>query len=44
MILEWDYQHGHVEMYDARGKHLGGHDAVTGRKLSEADNTRRVSP
>ncbi|MQT72046.1 toxin, partial [Pseudomonas sp. FSL R10-0071] len=22
-ILEWDYQHGAVEMYDKRGNHLG---------------------
>ena len=39
-ILEWDYQHGEVEVYDKKGKHkgskkpdgTGGKPAVPGRK------------
>jgi len=29
-ICEWDYQHGEVELYDKRGKHLGAFDPETG--------------
>lgn len=29
-ILEWDYQHGTVEMYNKRGQHLGEFDANSG--------------
>ncbi|WP_409568456.1 colicin E3/pyocin S6 family cytotoxin [Methylobacterium sp. J-072] len=43
-IYEWDYQHGHVEKYDARGSHLGGYDPVTGWRIARADGTRRVEP
>ncbi|MFJ9393117.1 colicin E3/pyocin S6 family cytotoxin, partial [Nocardioides sp. NPDC101246] len=32
-ILEWDYQHGEVEMYDKRGKHLGAFDPETGDNI-----------
>ena len=44
MIFEWDYQHGHVEVYDRHGKHLGGHDAETGAKVFEGDSARRIEP
>ena len=44
MIYEWDYQHGHVEMYDPRGNHRGAYSASSGQKVSEADSTRHVSP
>jgi hypothetical protein len=43
-IFEWDYQHGHVEMYDRRGEHLGGFDAITGTMIKDPDNTRHVEP
>ena len=43
-IFEWDYQHGHLEVFDRRGKHLGGFDPDTGRQLSRAVATRRVEP
>ena len=43
-IYEWDYLHGHVERYDARGNHLGGYDAMSGTPVSKADSTRRVEP
>lgn len=41
-ILEWDYQHGEVEMYDKRGRHLGAYDPNTGEKLKNAVLTRRI--
>jgi hypothetical protein len=30
LILEWDSQHGAVEMYDKHGRHLGEFDPLTG--------------
>ncbi|MGE7964224.1 S-type pyocin domain-containing protein [Pseudomonas sp. NPDC089918] len=43
-ILEWDYQHGAVEMYDKRGRHLGEFDAETGNQNKPADPKRRIEP
>jgi hypothetical protein len=43
-IYEWDYQHGHVEVYDARGRHEGAYDHVTGGLLSGPVSGRRVNP
>lgn len=43
-IYEWDYQHGHVERYDRRGNHVGGFDADSGERVSEAVSTRHVEP
>jgi hypothetical protein len=43
-ILEWDYQHGAVEVYDRRGKHLGEFDAKTGTSLKPKDPNRRIEP
>ena len=43
-IFEWDYQHGTVEMYDHRGRHLGELDPDTGRRLKGPDRTRRIEP
>jgi hypothetical protein len=43
-ILEWDYQHGAVEMYDKRGRHLGEFDAETGIQNKPADSKRRIEP
>ncbi|CAI8735870.1 Toxin [Pseudomonas sp. IT-P253] len=43
-ILEWDSQHGAVEMYDKRGRHLGEYDPTTGEQTKPADNTRKVEP
>jgi hypothetical protein len=43
-ILEWDYQHGHVEMYDKWGKHIGAFDAYSGSRLSNAVKTRHIVP
>ena len=41
-ILEWDSQHGAVEMYDKQGKHLGEFDAITGEQTKPAQSGRRV--
>jgi hypothetical protein len=43
-IYEWDSQHGTVEKYDARGRHLGEYDPDTGEELKSADPSRRVEP
>lgn len=43
-IFEWDSQHGTVEMYDKRGRHLGEYDPVTGKQTKPADNSRSVEP
>jgi hypothetical protein len=43
-ILEWDYQHGTVEMYDKRGRHLGEYDPNTGQQTKPPDPTRRITP
>ncbi|MCU1756905.1 colicin E3/pyocin S6 family cytotoxin [Pseudomonas helleri] len=43
-ILEWDLQHGAVEMYDKRGRHLGEFDPNTGEQTKSADTNRRIEP
>jgi hypothetical protein len=43
-IIEWDYLHGTVEVYDTQGRHLGEFDPVTGQPLKPADPRRRVDP
>jgi len=43
-IYEWDSQHGTVEVYNKRGKHLGEFDPKTGKQLKPADKTRKVEP
>jgi hypothetical protein len=43
-IAEWDSQHGTVEMYNKRGKHVGEFDANTGAETKPADKTRTVEP
>ncbi|MEB0205136.1 colicin E3/pyocin S6 family cytotoxin [Pseudomonas sp. CCC3.1] len=43
-ILEWDYQHGAIEMYDKRGKHLGEFNHVTGEQNKPSDPARRIEP
>jgi hypothetical protein len=44
IIFEWDSQHGMVEMYDKRGKHLGEYDPTTGKQTKPVDSTRSVEP
>jgi hypothetical protein len=43
-IYEWDYQHGDVEVYDKRGRHLGQFDHETGERQKDADSTMDVEP
>jgi hypothetical protein len=43
-IFEWDHQHGAVEMYDARGRHLGQFDAATGERQSGPERGRTIKP
>ncbi|QQZ42432.1 S-type pyocin domain-containing protein [Pseudomonas sp. SK3(2021)] len=44
LILEWDSQHGAVEMYDKRGRHLGEFDPLTGEQTKAADRARSIEP
>jgi hypothetical protein len=43
-IYEWDSQHGTVEKYNKRGKHLGEFDPETGEETKSADPSRKVTP
>jgi Cytotoxic len=43
-LYEWDYRHGTVEVYNARGRHIGEFDHRTGRRLKPADRIRRIDP
>jgi hypothetical protein len=44
LVYEWDSQHGAVEVYNARGRHLGEYDHVTGEQLKPVDPTREIEP
>ncbi len=44
MIYEWDYQHGEVEKYSPRGKHLGEYDPETGKQRKGPDPSRSIEP
>ena len=43
-IYEWDYQHGTVEKYNKRGRHLGEFDSDTGAMTKEPVKGRKVDP
>ncbi|UVM74658.1 S-type pyocin domain-containing protein [Pseudomonas alvandae] len=43
-IYEWDFQHGAVEKYDKRGKHLGEFNHITGVQTKPANPTRWIEP
>jgi len=43
-IYEWDYQHGAVEVYDARGRHVGEFHPVSGEQLKGPDPSHHVEP
>jgi hypothetical protein len=43
-IYEWDSQHGRLEKYNKRGRHLGEFDPDTGLQTKPADPTRYVDP
>jgi len=42
-ILEWDSQHGRIEKYNTKGKHLGEFDPDTGEQTKPANPTRRIT-
>ncbi|MEG1041075.1 colicin E3/pyocin S6 family cytotoxin [Pseudomonas sp. NUPR-001] len=44
IIYEWDSQHGTVEKYNKRGKHLGEFNPNTGEQTKDTDNAREVEP
>lgn len=41
-LYTWDALHGEIEVYDARGWHIGVIDAVTGMPIKEAVRGRRI--
>ena len=43
-IYEWDSQHGRVEKYNKRGKHLGEFDPNTGEQTKPAKPDRTTEP
>jgi len=43
-LYEWDYQHGAVEAYNARGRHLGQFDPDTAERQRAADPSRTIEP
>ena len=43
-IIEWDYRHGNVELYDLSGRHLGEYDPNTGEQVKPAVPSRTVEP
>ena len=43
-IYEWDSQHGALEKYNKRGKHMGELNHETGIQTKPADPSRRIDP
>ncbi len=43
-LYEWDYQHGRLEKYTKRGRHLGEFDPETGLQTKLADPSRSIEP
>lgn len=41
-LWEWDWTHGHIEGYDARGNHVGVFDAHTGVRIAPAVAGRKI--
>lgn len=41
-LYEWDHLHGHFEVYDRRGNHLGVADAATGEIIGDAVAGRTI--
>lgn len=41
-LYEWDARHGHVEVYNSRGHHLGVADAVRGKLIGPAVAGRKI--
>lgn len=43
-IYEWDSQHGAVEKYSSRGKHMGQYNSHTGTQDKGPDPSRTIEP
>jgi hypothetical protein len=41
-LYTWDSLHGEIEVWNARGRHLGSLDAVTGKLIKDAVRGRRI--
>jgi hypothetical protein len=41
-LYTWDSLHGEVEVFTARGKHLGAVDPVTGKLIKDAVPGRKI--
>ena len=41
-LYTWDALHGEIEVFNARGKHLGAADAVTGVLFKDAERGRKI--
>ncbi len=41
-LYTWDALHGEIEVFDARGYHLGALDAVSGVLIKKAKAGRRI--
>jgi hypothetical protein len=41
-LYTWDALHGEIEVFNARGRHLGAIDPVTGAWIKEAVRGRRI--
>jgi hypothetical protein len=41
-FYEWDSLHGELEVYNSRGRHLGGVDPTTGEVIKPAIRGRRI--
>jgi len=41
-LFEWDALHGEVEVYNARGMHLGAMDPITGDLIKPPVKGRRI--
>lgn len=41
-LYTWDALHGEIEVYNARGRHIGVADAVTGARIKPARKGRRI--
>ncbi|WP_228481884.1 colicin E3/pyocin S6 family cytotoxin [Stutzerimonas stutzeri] len=43
-MYEWDFQHGAIEKYNKRGKHLGEFNHITGEQTKSPNSAGTVEP
>lgn len=41
-LFEWDHTHGHIEVYNSRGRHIGVIEPETGNEISGAVRGRSI--